>query len=217
MAKKIISISLYGDSPVYFNGVIANAKLVPKIFPGWTMRVYCEMSNIDLTPLVELDCEIIRKPESRLHSGMFWRFLAAWDNEAERAIFRDADSRLNVKEAEAVKAWEESGLDAHCMKDHLHHTIKPMSGGMWGIKCRILPRQLLREVLKKARQSQKRVKDMHWLRDNVHPLIKDSLLRHSSFPSRWPSVPFPPHPEYEGFVGQQYDELDNPIYPGENK
>ncbi len=217
MAKKIISISLYGDSPVYFNGVIANARLAKKIYPGWTVRVYCEVSNIDLTPLVELGCEIIRKPTSRFHAGMFWRFLAAWDEEAERVIFRDADSRLNVREAVAVKAWEKSGLDAHCMKDHLHHTRMPMSGGMWGIKCGILPRRLLRDVLRIIRRRQRRVADMKWLRAKVHPLIEESLLRHASATSIWPSVPFPKHSEFEGFVGQQYNEVGKPIWPGEKK
>ena len=211
MAKKIISISLYGNASMYYNGLVANAKLAPEIFPGWTMRVYCE-KTLDMTELQELGCEIVYKPSSKIHSGMFWRFIAAWDD-AERAIFRDADSRLNVKEAEAVKAWEQSGLDAHEMKDHPHHSILPMSGGMWGIKCGVLPRSLLQEVLRICRRGCKRIVDMRWLRDKVHPLIKDSLLRHSSVPTKWPSVPFPTHPEYKGFCGQQYDEKDNPIWP----
>ena len=213
MNKKLISISLYGDSSKYIDGMIANAELISKIFPGWTMRVYCEASIFNIAPLVKLGCEVILKPKSMIHSGMFWRFLAAWDDKAERVIFRDADSRLNVKEAEAVKAWEKSGLDAHCMKDHPHHACLPISGGMWGIKCGVLPMHLFRDVLKRSRKNQKRVWDMEWLRDEVHPLIKNSLLRHSSVPSTWPSVPFPPHPEYEGFVGQQYDGEGNPIWP----
>ena len=98
MPKKIISFSLYGNSPIYLNGIITNAKLVPKIFPKWIMRVYCEADKFDISPLQKLGCEIIFKPCSILHSGMFWRFLAAWDEEAERVIFRDADSRLNKKE-----------------------------------------------------------------------------------------------------------------------
>lgn len=212
LIKKIISMSLYGNSSIYYNGAVENAKLVEKIFPGWTLRIYCE-KKINANELRDLGCEVIQKPESKIHSGMFWRFVAAWDLKAERAIFRDTDSRLNVKEAAAVKAWEESGLDAHCMKDHPHHSILPMSGGMWGIKCGVLPRGLLRELLKYCRLKQKRVKDMHWLRDRVHPLIKDSLLRHSSVKTKWPCVPFPSHPNYNGFVGQQFDENGNAIWP----
>ena len=210
--KKLISMSLYGNSDMYTKGAIENAKLVPKIFPGWTMRLYCE-NNTNINKFKKLGCEIVFKPRSKLHSGMFWRFIAAWDKEVERVIFRDTDSRLNIKEAEAVKAWEKSGMDAHCMKDHPHHTQFPMLGGMWGIKCGVLPRRLLKEILRNCRRDQKRILDMRWLRDKVHPLIKDSLLRHSSIKSNWPSVPFPTHPEYDGFVGQQYDDEENGIWP----
>jgi len=212
MAKKIISISLYGNSPVYYNGALCNAQLAPEIFPGWTIRYYCE-KGIVATELRNLGCEIVFKPKSRIHSGMFWRFLAAWDIKGERVIFRDSDSRLNVKEAEAVKAWEQSGLNAHEMKDHPHHSRLPMSGGMWGIKCGVLPKHLHREVLRLCRRNQPRVKDMRWLRDKVHPLIEHSLLRHSSVETKWPSVPFPDHPAMEGFCGQQYDEKGNAVWP----
>ena len=205
-------MSLYGRSPIYYNGAIANAELVPEIFPGWTLRIYCE-EGINSTELEKLGCEIVNKPASRIHSGMFWRFLAAWDNKAERAIFRDADSRLNTKEAAAVKAWEKSGKNAHCMMDHPHHSILPLSGGMWGIKCNILPRRILRELLRNCRRRQMRVMDMRWLRDKVHPLIQGSLLRHSSVPTKWPHIPFPSHQKYNGFIGQQHDEKGEPIWP----
>lgn len=64
-----------------------------------------------------------------------------------------------------------------------------------------------------CRIRQDRVLDMRWLRDKVHPLIEKSLLRHSSVPTKWPSVRFPRHKKYEGFVGQQYDGEGNPIWP----
>jgi len=212
MAEKIISISLYGDSPVYYNGALCNAQLAPEIFPGWTIRFYVE-KGIPTNELEAMGAEVIVKPKSRIHSGMFWRFLAAWDSKAERVIFRDSDSRLNIKEAIAVKAWEESGLDAHEMKDHPHHSRLPMSGGMWGIKCRVLPNNLHREVLRFCRRPCQRVVDMRWLRDRVHPLIEKSILRHSSVITQWPNVPFPLHPEMKEFCGQQYDEKGNPIWP----
>jgi len=212
MSKKLISMSLYGNKPMYLKGAISNARLLPEIFPGWTMRVYCSEYEIDPTPLRDLGCEVVLRPRSRVHSGMFWRFLAAWDVEAERVLMRDSDSRFNVREAAAVQAWEESGLDAHCMKDHPHHAGLPLLGGMWGIKIGILPRRLFTEVIRMSRMRQKRILDMRWLRDEVHPLIEHSILRHSSVPSKWPSVPFPDHPPYEGFVGQQYDDHEQPIW-----
>lgn len=212
MSKKIISFSLYGSSPVYYQGMIANAQLAPEVFPGWTVRIYHERLPFDMEIFKHLKCELIEKRPSRMHAGMFWRFLAAWEP-AERVIFRDADSRLNIREAAAIKEWEGSGLNAHEMKDHPHHSRLPISGGMWGIKCGILPQDMKREVLRKCRQRQQRVKDMYWLRDRVHPLIESSLLRHSSVKTKWPYVPFPKHPKYRGFCGQQYDEKGNGIWP----
>jgi hypothetical protein len=38
--KKIISFSLYGNSPMYNIGCIENAKLKKEIFKDWIMRVY---------------------------------------------------------------------------------------------------------------------------------------------------------------------------------
>lgn len=212
-APKLISMSLYGDSPVYLKGAIANARLLPEVYPGWTLRIYCCVHDTPVLELKRLGCEIVPMPRTRLHSGMFWRFLAAWDGEAERAIFRDADSRINVREAAAVRAWEESGKAAHCMKDHPHHSRLPMFGGMWGIKAGFLPPKLYEEALLMSRRRQRRVVDMRWLRDRVHPLVRGSMLRHSSVPTKWPSVPFPKHEEYHGFVGQQYDEEGNGIWP----
>ena len=198
---------------MYKKGLQANIELLPEIYPDWIIRIYSDSEKLFLDEFEKQGCEIIIKPLSNIHSGMFWRFLAAWDDEAERVIFRDCDSRFNVKEAEAVKAWEKSDLDAHCMHDHPHHESIPIFGGMWGIKCGVLPRDLLQDTLKQCRLPQKRIQDMYWLRDKVHPIIKNSLLRHSSVRTKWAYVPFPTHSEYDGFVGQQYNEKGNPICP----
>ena len=212
--KKIISMSLYGkDAAHYATGAIANAKLVPTVFPGWTMRVYYCCRNVDPAPLKALGCEVVPMSSSRIHAGMFWRFLSAWDTGIERVLFRDTDSRLNIREAAAVKAWEESGLVAHCMKDHPHHSRMPLSGGMWGIITNTLPKALHDEVRHLINRPQKRVADMKWLASKVQPLIAHSLLRHSSVSTPWESIPFPPHEKYDGFVGQQFDIDDNGIWP----
>jgi len=213
MPKKLMSMSVYGTDPMYVHGALKNAELVHDVFPGWTLRIYYERSTVDPEPFRKLGCETAEQARSRIHSGMFWRFLAAWDTVAERAIFRDSDSRLNVREAAAVRDWEESGLDAHCMKDHPHHSCLPMSGGMWGIKCGVLPMSLLTEVKQLCRRPTHRIVDMRWLRDRVHPLIEGSLLRHSSVDTPWPHASFPQHAPYHGFCGQQYDGSDRAIWP----
>ena len=212
MKKKLISVSVYGHRSMYLRGAEANARLVPKVYPGWTMRVYCSR-NLDATKLKKLGCDVVQMPLSRRHAGMFWRFLAAWDEDVERVIVRDVDSRLNVREAAAVAEWEASGMVAHCMMDHPHHAHMPMSGGMWGIVAGYLPQEVFKMARQMSRRPQQRVADMKFLRDHVHPLIKHTLLRHSSVETKWPSIPFPDHLKYDGFVGQQYDNDGEPVWP----
>ena len=135
---KLVSFSLYGTAPRYIDGALANAKLMKVIYPDWVMRVYCD-DFVDTEQLEKYNCQIIRMGISHIHSGRLWRFLPAWEEGIERSIFRDVDSRINVREAAAVQAWIDSGLDAHCMYDHPHHTCLTMLGGTWGIKSGILP------------------------------------------------------------------------------
>ncbi|RLF30313.1 MAG: hypothetical protein DRN14_00220 [Thermoplasmata archaeon] len=188
---------------MYVRGAEENAKLMPEIYPGWKMIVFCE----DTTPtqqLRRLGCEIRRMGKSRKHTGMMWRFLPAWEDGVERVIFRDADSRINVREAAAVQAWIESGKKAHCMHDHPHHLCLPLFGGMWGVKGKL---KRFNEFKEHCRMKMRRVDDMKYLQKCVLPQIRDSLLRHADLPcpAHWVQPePFPPHPPYSGFVGQQY-------------
>lgn len=209
MPSQIVSFSLYGTSPRYHEGAIRNALLMPKIYPGWTMRVYCA-DEVDANRLQSLGCQIERMGVSHRHSGMLWRFLPAWEKDVDRVIFRDADSRINPREAAAVQAWIESDKAAHCMNDHPHHSTLPMFGGMWGVKGNVLP-NITPVWTRFFSGLKRRVEDMHLLRLYIFPHIKDSLLRHSSQPVPWPYEPFPPHKPWRGFVGQQVDDLGKPI------
>ena len=69
---------------------------------------------------------------SELKDPMVWRFLVASDKNVERYIVRDIDSRLSVREKQAVDEWIKSGKMFHVMRDHPSHSHYPMSGGMWG-------------------------------------------------------------------------------------
>ena len=40
---KVISMSLYGSGKRYTIGAIRNAQLLPVIYPGWRLWIYCEM------------------------------------------------------------------------------------------------------------------------------------------------------------------------------
>lgn len=73
-----------------------------------------------------------------VHKGMYYRLHVFMDDDVEIALIRDADSRLNEREADAVRTFEESDKMVHIMRDHPAHKI-PMMGGMWGAKKGFLP------------------------------------------------------------------------------
>lgn len=134
--KKIISFSVWGSNPKYAEAAYQNLLLQPKIYPGWTCRFYIDES-VPLSVInklkgnSELPSEIVLMPPSDGNFGLFWRFEPLKDTTIERFIVRDSDSRLNIREAAAVKEWEESGKEFHIMRDNPMHGAK-ICGGMWG-------------------------------------------------------------------------------------
>ena len=192
----IISMSLYGNNPFYCLGAVENAKLVPIVYPEWKMRVYvgAEVDGNIVNTLNDLGCEIL--PHNQW-PGMFWRFLAADDAQADYAIFRDADSRLNIRERVAVDQWIESGKVAHIMHDHPEHQW-PILGGMWGIKCRFLNmRDQIDSWCSHGLCNDTYGNDCWFLMGRILPLIEGSAVKHGNN-----DMSFPDHPPYDGFVGK---------------
>ena len=130
--EKIISFSVWGSNPKYAEAAYRNLLLQPKIYPGWTCRFYIdETVPKDLRTKLEQGAEVVMMPKSDGNYGLFWRFEPLKDTTIERFIVRDSDSRLNIKEAAAVKEWEESGAEFHIMRDNPQHNAY-ICGGMWG-------------------------------------------------------------------------------------
>jgi hypothetical protein len=191
----IISISVYGDNPKYINGAIENAKLIPTIYPGWTLK--CYIKNIHdniINQLLNLNVNIVDMNEWDIKSGMLWRFLAADDN-VDHVIFRDADSRINIREKAAVDDWILSGKLCHIMRDHkLHyHRRYPIFGGMWGIRGNKIN---MNNLIKLWSYTGKYLDDMKFLTYKIWPLVQNDVHIHDK------NHPFPPHQPYNGFVGQ---------------
>ncbi len=134
--KKIISFAVWGSNPKYTEAAYANMMLQPEIYPDWTCRFYVDES-VPLSVINKLKSngtthsEIVLMPNSDGNYGLFWRFEPLKDITIDRFIVRDSDSRLNPREAAAVKEWEESGLEFHIMRDNIQHRV-PICGGMWG-------------------------------------------------------------------------------------
>jgi hypothetical protein len=131
--KKIISFSVWGANPKYVEAAYQNLLLQPEIYPDWICRFYMDetVPSSLRTKLEEGGAEIVMMPPSDGNYGLFWRFEPLKDTTIERFIVRDSDSRLNIREAAAVKEWEESGKEFHIMRDHPQHGAK-ICGGMWG-------------------------------------------------------------------------------------
>ena len=131
--KKIISFSVWGTNPKYAEAAYQNLLLQPEIYPDWICRFYMDetVPSSLRTKLEEGGAEIVMMPPSDGNYGLFWRFEPLKDTTIERFIVRDSDSRLNIREAAAVKEWEESGKEFHIMRDHPQHGAK-ICGGMWG-------------------------------------------------------------------------------------
>lgn len=133
MENKVISFVLFGDAPKYCVGAIKNAQLAPVIYPGWRPIFFLD----DSVPRETVDI-LASLAEVRFMRGytnetrMVWRFYVAADPSIDRFISRDCDSRLNIREADAVEEWIQSGFPLHTMRDHPHHLCYPILGGMWG-------------------------------------------------------------------------------------
>lgn len=196
----LISFSLFGADAKYNAGAVANARIAPEIYPGWTCRFYVDDRATAALELLELGAEVVRMPRAPGGRAMCWRFLPTADPSIERVIVRDADSRLNVREAAAVAAWIDSGKLAHSMCDHDHHRCFPLFGGMWGCEGGALP--LMPEWIDKWPRWRERMDDMDLLTKFAWPTLERSMCRHTSQPNKWGGEPFPPHPEYAGFVGE---------------
>lgn len=190
--KRLIAYSLWGDDPKYTLGAVANAQQIQDIYPGWQARFYCGSSVprkiLDL--LHRAEAELVCLPQAGDSRGMFWRFVALDEPGVERVIFRDTDSRLTTREAEAVASWLDSGLPGHIMRDHPKHAMV-MLGGMWGCVSGVLPNmaQMIANFLPLNLYNQ----DQLFLAKHVYPLLQQhGVLVHDDFFRHEPDVtPFP--------------------------
>ena len=113
-----------------------NADIAKKEWPEWICRFYVS-PNVPESSVNELksrdNVEVIVMNEDESWNGMFWRFYAASDTKVDVAIFRDADSRIGLREKAAVDEWLASDKKFHIMRDNCVHAWQIM-GGMWGVR-----------------------------------------------------------------------------------
>ena len=140
--KRLVCFCVFGENPLYTEGVIANALLVPSVYPsGWHSRVYCgddvPTEVIDrLKSLPSTEVSIFSREEWPGRSAQLLRFIPAGLPTVDVAIVRDADSRVNPREAEAVQEWLATpGARYHVMHEAMHDDrYGSIMGGMWGAR-----------------------------------------------------------------------------------
>lgn len=133
--KKIISFCLYGQSPIYEIGALRNSELAKEIYPEWICRFYVseEVSKEIKDKLLQNGSEVIEFKTQTGMNPMLTRLLVFSDPDVEIWISRDCDSRLNHREREAVKEWENSDKIFHIIRDS-HNHYYPILGGTFGVK-----------------------------------------------------------------------------------
>ena len=208
--KKIISFSLWGDDPKYCVGAVKNSDLALIHYPGWICRFHIGTSTPAkyIKELQEREnVEVVLREESGDWTGMFWRFLDASDTSVDVMISRDTDSRLNHREANAVKEWISSNRKFHIMRDHpLHRT--EILGGMWGVRDRYLGdmKHLINHYVKGNFWQV----DQNFLKEIIYPIINNNCFIHDEF---FDKKAFPTDRKRGFFVGQAFDENDDKLYP----
>lgn len=203
-----ICFSLYGNQDKYVIGAVRNAGLARRIYPGWRCAFWVG-SDVPATVIKALaeSGSVVRGPDSRIAAPMFWRFLGEELPGCHRFIVRDADSRLNPREAEAVSEWVKSGKSFHSMKDHPAHA-REINGGLWGCVAGAIPN--MRNLIEEFDPDHSYGTDQDFLCRVVWPLVKHDCMIHDScsrhlFPG---SLPFPTRRNGSlRFVGEVFDVL----------
>lgn len=215
--KKVIAFSLWGPSLKYSIGAIKNAKLAAELFPDWECWFYFptgeDMRNMDA--LVHAGVVLMGMPNaSVIDSGspgdwrmMFDRFKPALDPTVDVFISRDCDSRLSLREKEAVDEWLASPKGFHIMRDHPWHGAKIL-GGMWGMKRDCLPE--FGQLLSAWKAEDRWQTDQDFLASEIYPRVVNNALVHDPFfdiPIE-DAQPFPDLRNGLEFVGQVFDQND---------
>jgi hypothetical protein len=204
--KKIISFSLWGDSPKYTVGAIKNAELAQTIYPGWECYFFIGQSvpeSIKNQLLKFPNITLFYKAQPENWTGMFWRFETCYDSDVYVSIFRDTDSRLSTREKYAVDQWLESDKTFHIMRDHPHHGF-PILGGMWGYKKN--DKYDMRKLLTSFDKTNRYGTDYEFFGNVLYPMIGDDKIVHDPF---FDKKPFPTERLDREFVGDVFDESNN--------
>lgn len=207
---KVISFSLWGNNPIYTVGAVNNAKLAQDIYPDWQCWFYVGKScppEIIQQLKEQPNAKVIEMKEDGSWNGMFWRFYPASDPAVDVTISRDTDCRLDEREKLAVEEWLSSDKSFHIMRDHPFHRTEIL-GGMWGVRGDLL--KDMNSLIEKYNKGDFWQVDQNFLREHIYPIVKEDCCVHDEF---FHINPFPSSRVGTNFVGQAFNEKDEPLHP----
>lgn len=209
--KKLIAFSLWGNNPKYCIGAIKNAQLRSKYYPDWICKFYIH-EDVPIDYIIQLkeieNIEIVICCCNADWKFTTERFCAIDEDEVSHVIFRDTDSRLNQREADAVCEWIKEDTAIHVMKDHPYHGSFPILAGMWGLNKNKFPfnmEQSLKSYETKKIETQYHY-DQIFLNNYIWPNFHQNSTIHDEF---FTKNNFPNKRVGDQFVGQSFDENDN--------
>lgn len=184
--KKIISYCLWGDNPKYCEGAIRNAIINKQLFPTWINRFYIAKGTvpqhyIDTMKSFE-NVEIVEMDRDGNQLSTLWRFAPAYEDDVEVMMSRDCDSRIGLRDKEAIDEWMKSKRLVHIIRDHPHHTDKILAG-LWGIKQGAVDAHALKEIFEQplTEKDNYYTIDQKILENELYPLITHTLMVHDEF------------------------------------
>ena len=215
--KKVMSFSLWGTDPKYTVGAVRNAEQLQKYYPGWIGKFYVDMT-VPRGIIYQIEaCKntvIVERPKIGDWSAMFWRFEAAFDEEADVVVFRDTDCRLCEREKTAVDQWIKSDKIFHIMRDHPFHGF-PILGGMWGMKKNEkydMKKLIIDFYENKSKNSYGT--DYQFFIEVLYPMIKEDSLEHDEF---FNGIPFPSQRDINSkgvaYIGEPFNGDDSLCSP----
>jgi hypothetical protein len=186
------------------SGAIKNAHLSERYYPDWEFRIYAETHLHDY--LKGIPAKIL-PPIVEWANGRFWRFAPAFDCDVDVMISRDCDSRISQREASCVKEWLAGDKKFHVIRDHERHYDFPILAGMWGVRDR-LSEEIRNSISEYSKDANAYLVDQIWLSNKIW---LESYAMKTVFIHGCREKTLDVNLGLD-FVGQGYDQNDQPIY-----
>jgi hypothetical protein len=208
--NKIISISVWGIDPRYCLGAIKNAQIAEQLLPDWTCRIFVDRTVPIkyINKLHDMENVEIAEVDSEGVFGAFWRFYSMFESENNITISRDSDSRISPREVKCINEWLTSDKKFSIIRDHERHYDWPILAGMWGMKGMFS--LSIKDIMLKYSKQHFYTSDQIFLAKEIWPLAQNDSYIH-----QFKEVPWMMQDRNSNhFIGQGYDENDNPLYSG---